>query len=295
MIAFQLISPYHRAKYFVFSILWRWTMSVKMFAQTSMVVLLLLAFLGTPLGAQASGACGGSYIVNQGDTLNSLAAKCGTSVSAITAANPGVSDPLRSGQSLTLPGSGSSGSSVNSTIVSGSSTNISTNTNSNSSPIYSQPTYNNGTYIIQYGDTFSAIASRYGLSVNQLWAANTQIWNINYLYAGQLIYLPGYSASSAAVSTPLSYGTVPAGTRYGKVRLINKSSGDFFVSLQGTTRDGVKVINEYDVSKSMTVKVPSGWYVYVAWVGGQKYEGQFQLGGDSDYTLTFYNDKISGN
>ena len=272
-------------------------MSVKMFAQTSMVVLLLLAFLGTPLGAQASGACGGSYIVNQGDTLNSLAAKCGTSVSAITAANPGVSDPLRSGQSLTLPGSGSSGSSVNSTIVSGSSTNttVYTNTNTNSNNIYTPPTYNNGTYIIQYGDTFSAIASRYGLSVNQLWAANTQIWNINYLYAGQLIYLPGYSGSTTTNSTLLSYGTVPAGTPNGKVWLVNKSSGDIYVSLQGTTRDGIKVINEYDVTKSMAVKVPSGWYVYVAWVGGQKYEGQFQLGRDSDHTLTFYNNKVAGN
>jgi LysM repeat protein len=274
-------------------------MSVKVFAQASVIVLLLLAFFGTPFAAQAGGVCGGAYVVNQGDTLNSLAAKCGTSVSAITAANPGVSDPLRSGQTLTLPGSSSSGSSVNVSIISSSNTttyNNYNNCNNNCNNNYHPPvTYNNGTYIVQYGDTFSAIASRNGLSVSQLWAANPQIWNINYLYAGQLIYLPGYSSNPTAISTPLSYGTVPAGTRYGKVMLVNKSSGDFFVSLQGTTRDGVKVINEYDVSKSMTVKVPSGWYVYVAWVGGQKYEGQFHLAGDSDYTLTFYNNKISGN
>ena len=266
-------------------------MSVKGFAQISVVVLLLLAFFAIPAVVLAGGVCGGAYIVDAGDTLNSIAAKCGTSVSAITAANPGVADPLRSGQTLNLPGNSTSGSSVSSSIVSSSST-TTTYTTSNYSP---PPTYNNGTHIVQYGDTFSAIASRYGLSVNQLWAANPQIWNINWIYVGQLIYLPSHSASSTTytdTSAPLSYGTVPAGTAYGRVRLVNKSSGDIYVSLQGTTRDDVHVINEYPVgSGSMTVKVPAGWYVYVAWVNGQKYVGEFQLGRDSDHTLTFSNSK----
>jgi LysM repeat protein len=269
-------------------------MSVKSFAQISVVVLLLLAFFAIPAVAQAGGVCGGTYIVDAGDTLNSIAAKCGTSVSAITSANPGIADPLRSGQTLTLPGNSTSGNSVSSSIVSSSSTNTTYTTYTTSN--YSPPvTYNNGTYTVVYGDTFSTIASRYGLSINQLWAANPQIWNINWLYVGQLIYLPSHSTSSTTytdTSVPLSYGTVPAGTAYGRVRLVNKSSGDIYVSLQGTTRDDVHVINEYPVgSGSMTVKVPAGWYVYVAWVNGQKYEGQFQLGKDSDHTLTFSNSK----
>ena len=265
-------------------------MSVKVFAQISILALLLLAFFGTPLGAQAGGVCGGIYVVDAGDTLNSIAARCGTSVSAITTANPGVADPLHSGQTLNLAGSSSSGNSVTSSIVSGDTNNYNTYNNYNSTS--STVNYSNGTYIVQYGDSFSAIASRYGLSVNQLWAANPQIWNINYLYAGQLIYLPGYSAASMATSVPLSYGTVPAGTPYASVRLVNKSSGDAYISLQGTTRDGNHVINEYPVTGSMKVKVPAGWYVYVAWVGGQKYEGQFQIGKDSDHTISFYNNKI---
>ena len=267
-------------------------MSIKGIAQVSVLALLLLAFFGTPLGAQAGGVCGGTYIVDAGDTLASLAARCGISVSAITTANPGVSDPLRSGQTLTLPSNSSSGSGVTSSIVS---SDTSYNTNNNYTSPSPTVTYNNGTYIVQSGDTFSAIASRYGLSINQLWAANPQIWNINYVYTGQLIYLPGYSSTtSMAASTSPSYGTVPVGTPYGEVWLSNKSGGDVYVSLQGTTRDGIHVINEFSVTRSMKVRVPAGWYVYVAWVGGQKYEGQFQLGQATDHVLTFYNNKVSG-
>jgi hypothetical protein len=93
-------------------------------------------------------------------------------------------------------------------------------------------------------------------------------------------------------SSPLSYGTVPPGTLYGKVQLSNKANGDVYVSLQGTTRDGVSVINEYPVDGTMSVKVPAGWYVYVAWVGGQKFEGQFNLGGGSEHAITFYSKKV---
>jgi LysM repeat protein len=270
-------------------------MSVKRFVQGLVFVFFLLVFLAVPVGVQAGGVCGGTYVVDAGDTLGSIAAKCGTTVSAITTANPGVSDPLRSGQTLTLPGSGSSGSGVNTSIVSSSSSTTTTTTTNYYRP---QINYGNGTYIVQYGDTFSGIASRYGVTVNQLWAANPQIWNINWLYAGQLIYLPGYtnySGNASATSVPLSYGNVPAGTPNGTVWLDNRSGGDIYVSLQGTTRDGIKVINEYPVSASMRVKVPAGWYVYVAWVGGRKYEGQFQLGQGSDRTIKFYNNKTSAN
>jgi len=42
----------------------------------------------------------------------------------------------------------------------------------------------------------------------------------------------------------------------------------------------------------MEVKVPAGWYIYVAWVGGRKFDGQFKLGGGSDHSITFYRDRI---
>jgi LysM repeat protein len=267
-------------------------MSRKFFTQVLVLALLLLTFLAIPANAHASGVCGGTYIVDAGDTLNSIAAKCGITVSAITTANPGVANPLRTGQTLNLPRSNSNGSGVTVSIVSSGTTNY------YPTPTPAPVTYSSGTYIVQYGDTFSAIASRYGLTTNQLWAANQQIWNINYLYAGQAIHIPGSSGQTAYTSStgssPLSYGNVPDGTPYGQVRLVNKSSSkEIYVSLQGTTRDGVSVINEYWVSGSLNVKVPAGSYKYVAWANEQQFVGYFQLGKESSRTLTLFNSKSS--
>ena len=59
-------------------------------------------------------------------------------------------------------------------------------------------------------------------------------------------------------------------------------------------RDGYEVINEYSVdnNRTMDVKVPVGWYYYVAWVGGQKFDGQFHLNADADRSITFYEKKV---
>lgn len=278
----------------------------KAFAQISVLALFLLALLAAPVGVQAGGVCGGTYIVDAGDTLNSIAARCGTTVSAITTANPGVADPLKAGQTLTLPGVNyTSSGAASSTLVSSDMYNYNTYNTYNYYQASPAPVTNSsgGTYIVQYGDTFSAIASRYGLSINQLWAANPQIWNINYLYVGQLIYIPASSGqyytttypimvAPATELEPLSYGTVPEGTPYGAVRLVNKSSSkEIYVSLQGVTRDGVSVIYEYPVSGFLKVKVPAGDYTYVAWANGQEFVGYFHLGHDSDRTLTFRNEE----
>lgn len=248
-------------------------MSHKTFAQVSVLILILMAFLAIPGNAQAGGVCGGTYVVEQGDTLDTIAAMCGTTVSAIYAANPGSSGYLYAGQVLTLPGS------------------YYNNYN------YYPPVSYTGTYIVQAGDTFSGIASRFGVSINNLWAANPQIWNINLLYVGQVIHVPASSSvvivpTPTASPVPLSYGTVPPGTPYGAIKLSNKANAEVYVSLQGTTRDGIDVINEYPVSGTMNVKVPAGWYIYVAWVGGQKFEGQFNLGADSNHSITFYINKV---
>lgn len=253
-------------------------MSNKAFAQVSVLALFLLTFLGTPPSVQAGGVCGGAYVVEQGETVESIAAKCGTKASAIYAANPGISGNLYAGQVLTVPGSN---------YIS-----PSNNTYYN----YASVNYN-GTYIVQYGDTFSAIASRFGVSMYDLWAANPYIWDINILYVGQVIHVPG-SAWIAIVPTPaktpvpLSYGTVPKGTPNGAIQLANKANSEVYVSLQGTTRDGIHVIREYPISRAIDVEVPAGWYIYVAWVGGQKFEGQFNLGGGSDHSITFYSNKV---
>src|SRR5512147_963621 len=55
-----------------------------------------------PLQVRAGGVCGGAYTVDKGDTVNSLAAMCGTTSAAIFAANPGLIEPLTVGQVITL-------------------------------------------------------------------------------------------------------------------------------------------------------------------------------------------------
>ncbi len=248
-------------------------MTPKSFTRIFILVLILLSTFAVPAGVQAGGAvCGSSYIVQWGDTLEAIAARCGTTVSAIFAANPGISNYLYAGQVLVIP----TGSPCNCT---------------GSGYIYA--------YTVQPGDTFSAIAGRYGVTVNDLWAANPQIVNINQLYPGQVIYVPSpvwavivTPPAASEPLVPLSYGSAPAGAPKGTVELSNKAKAQVYVSLQGTRADGTQVINEYPVGGTMSVTIPAGWYVYVAWVGGQKFVGQFQLNGGSKHSITFYSSKV---
>jgi LysM repeat protein len=245
-------------------------MSRKAIPQAIVLAVILVASLSSPGDARASSGCGSTYVVQWGDTLSAIADRCGTTVSALYAANPGISAYLYAGQVLAIPGSG----------------------------YVNYPSYGYANvYIVQRGDTFSGIARRYGLTVNQLWAANPQIWDINRIYPGQAIYIPygSYYGTVPSSQEPLvarSTDGVPEGTPTVKVRLVNAANAEVYVSLQGTTKDGIKVINEYPVSGAMSVKVPAGWYVYVAWVGGQKFAGQFNMRAASNPTITFYINRV---
>lgn len=248
-------------------------MSKKTILQCFVVAAILLASFANPGSAHAWSSCGSTYVVQWGDTLGTIAQRCGTTVSALYAANPWLGYTLYAGSVLVIPGGGYSYSSSQGN------------------------TYAN-TYTVQRGDTFSGIAKRYGVSVNTLWSANRHIWDINRIYPGQVIYVPGSSSWFNIVPTstePLverSYGTAPSGTPNGKIRLINNANAEVYVSLQGTTKDGVNVINEYPVSEAMNVNVPIGWYTYVAWVGGEKFVGNFTLRKDSNYSLKFYINRV---
>jgi LysM repeat protein len=54
---------------------------------------------------------------------------------------------------------------------------------------YGAPNNGDGTYCIQRGDTLRMIAARYGTTVWNLLALNPQIYNPNWIYAGQVIRL----------------------------------------------------------------------------------------------------------
>jgi hypothetical protein len=66
------------------------------------------------------------------------------------------------------------------------------------------------TYYIRWGDTLGAIASRYGTSVQRL-ASYNHVYNVNLIYAGQRLCIPGGSA------TPVSTGGTTVVFRNGYV------------------------------------------------------------------------------
>jgi len=252
-------------------------MSRKILIQSIIISAILLASFAGAGDARAWTNCGSTYVVQWGDTLSQIANTCGTTVSALYAANPGLGYYIYAGQVLVMPAGGSNA-----------------------------PSSYTGTYTVQSGDTFAKIAGRFGVSINSLWAANPYIWDINHIYVGQVLHVPASSNTSGSTDSswfqivsptyePLverSYGSVPPKTQTGNVKLINNANADVYVSLQGTTNDGVDIIREYPVEGSMSVKEPAGWYIYVAWVGGQKFSGQFQLHGNSNQTITFYSNRV---
>lgn len=252
----------------------------KTFVPLMVFVLLALAVAGVPSLVHAGGVCGGTWVAEAGDTVTKLAATCGTTVEAIYAANPGISNVLTIGQALTIPGL-SPAAPV---------TPVPTN------PYHPSP-INTGTYIVKQGDTFSSIAKLYGISLHELWGANPHILDINLLYAGQTVYIPaayhgGAPSAPAAKPGPLAWGSAPKNAPHGSITLVNKSEMDVYVSLQSTRADGTLIIREYPVRGTMKVEMPAGWLVYVAWVGNEKYSGAFQLRGETSHTITFSKNKV---
>lgn len=150
---------------------------------------------GESSAGSSSASGSGSYVIQPGDTLTAIAARSGMSIAQLAAAN-GL-DPngiIMAGSTLNLSGSGSS---------SGSTQFVSTSPSSSSSA--------SSGYLVQPGDTLSAIASRSGMSVRELASLNGLNPN-GVLLAGSTLSLPGAGApvtSTSAEGQPV--GTVAQG------------------------------------------------------------------------------------
>jgi hypothetical protein len=89
------------------------------------------------------------------------------------------------------------------------------------------------------------------------------------------------------------YGTMPPNLPSGKVVLSNMSKADAYISLQCTTRDGYVTVIEYPVGGSrVSTSAPAGRYVYVAWVGGKKFSGNFKLDKSEEVIVRMYKDHV---
>ena len=115
----------------------------------------------------APGACPAGtrpYVIRSGDTFFALAQRFGTTVAELQRVNPGVNpNALRIGQTICVPAAAPPGGPA--------------------CPRGSAP------YVIRSGDTFFALAQRFGVSVADLQAANPGV-NPNALQIGQLVCIP---------------------------------------------------------------------------------------------------------
>ena len=123
---------------------------------------------------------GGTYVVVAGDTLGAIAARYGTTVAELAAANH-LADPnlIYAGQRLVIPGGSSP--------------------NPSPAPSWGAPA--GATYVVVAGDTLGAIAARFGTTVAALAAIN-HLANPNFIYAGEVLVLTGGAAPSPAPVAP---------------------------------------------------------------------------------------------
>jgi LysM repeat protein len=142
--------------------------------------------------APATASAAFEHVVAPGESLTSVAASDGLTVEQLAAAN-GLSpdEPLLAGSTLMIPAS--AGSEANAG-ESGSSAEESSSSSEGSQA-------NAGSYVVQPGDTLSAIAARAGTGVDELAAANGIDPNAP-LLSGSVLELSGASPGAAQPETP---------------------------------------------------------------------------------------------
>jgi murein DD-endopeptidase MepM/ murein hydrolase activator NlpD len=187
----------------------------------ALVVLLALAALVSATSAQAS------YRVRPGDTLSGIAQRHGTSVSALMREN-GIADPnrVRAGTTLKLPSSGA--------------------------PARAGAPAAGGTahHVVRPGETLSAIARQYGVSVPQLVEWNG-LRDSATVWAGSRISVSGPAAVNVATATG------PRTHRVARGEALSTIAGRYGVSVAAlAAANGITDPNR--IRAGATLTVPGG-------------------------------------
>jgi LysM repeat protein len=197
-------------------------MSLKKIVTLFLLLATVLASFTFTGNALAASGCGGPYTVQWGDTVASVASRCGTTQDAIRQANPNLRYWLYAGQTISMPGNYGNNNGYNNNTYNPAQQNFANNNgrsgynnntynpapqnyaNNNGRNGYNNNTYNPApqyasnyyapqagrTYVVQWGDTLRNIADRTGVSIYDIQAVNPQIWNPNWIFYGQVINLP---------------------------------------------------------------------------------------------------------
>jgi LysM repeat protein len=149
-------------------------MSVKRIIQLTLVFALVFASLAFTSSASAGGYCGYTYVVQPGDWLAQIGRRCGVTLAQMYAANPGVGSRIYPGQVVYIPGGYDYG--------------YDHGYDGYKHGYYGcGPSYYGNYYVVCRGDTLGSIARYYGVSTYYL-ARHNNIYNPNWIYAGQVIY-----------------------------------------------------------------------------------------------------------
>ena len=116
-----------------------------------------LIFPGEVIQIPGAAPPGTTYTVVTGDSLTSIAAKFGVSLTCLEKANPQITDPnlIQPGAVLNIPSAGTT------------------------------------SYTVQPGDFLYAIAVKFGVTLAALEAANPQVTNPTAIYPGEVLQIPG--------------------------------------------------------------------------------------------------------
>jgi N-acetylmuramoyl-L-alanine amidase len=159
--------------------------------------------------APATASAAFQHVIAKGETLSSVAAADGLSVSQLAAANGMSPDSqLTAGSLLAIPPQGAAtGESAGAPSTADADTD--TSSPAATSPSSAVTSSAGGGYVVQPGDTLSAIAARLGVSVESLAAANG-LDPSGLLISGTTLHAVGGAGSSATSATTEMVSTSPS-------------------------------------------------------------------------------------
>ena len=198
----------------------------------SFVILAMLFGMFVTTGAASAAGCGTSVTVVSGDTLRKIADRCGTTISALQRANPGIGNGnlIYPGQTLLLPGTilGTDGGYV--------------------------------IYIVARGDTLKSLAIRFQSTVDNILANNPSITNVNLIYEGQRLNIYAVAPGTTPPPPPPSSGQTYYVVRGDTLRII---AARFGTSVDAILRLNPQITNANVIYVGQAISIPAGPTTYV--------------------------------